>query len=162
MELNVPVLAAPMRFRPEQHLSRQADIRAVREHGRRVECHAFTLWWKHRETASVSLQSPLTSPSFAAPLVPAPAAAASRRAPITGARVCVIASTAAVGGAVLRNRAKRRLRELFRHRHALVPPSCDLLLIARLATTQWPMAELEKKFAEGCAQITPPPSAPPA
>ena len=31
-----------MRFRPEQHLRRQADFRAVREEGRRVECGAFT------------------------------------------------------------------------------------------------------------------------
>lgn len=142
-----------MRFRPEQHLSRQGDIRAVREQGRRVECRAFTLWWKHREARPAPLETPLVS---------SPSAAAPRRAPVTGARVCVIASTAAVGGAVLRNRAKRRLRELFRHQHALVPPSCDLLLIARLATTQWSMADLEKKFAEGCAQIRPLPSAPPA
>ena len=143
-----------MRFRPEQHLSRQGDIRAVREQGRRVECRAFTLWWRYRKAPPAS---------FDVPLAAAPSAgSAPRRAPVACARVCVIASTAAVGGAVLRNRAKRRLRELFRHRHAFVPPSCDLLLIARHATTQWPMAELEKKFAEGCAQIPPQPSAPPA
>jgi ribonuclease P protein component len=117
-----------MRFRPEQHLRRQFEIRGVREQGRRIDCRAFTLWWKAR-----------------------PAESAAGTAP----RVCVIASTAAVGHAVLRNRAKRRLREVFRHRQTHVPPSCDLLLIARAAATQVPMPELEKRFVDACAQIRP-------
>ena len=117
-----------MRFRSEQHLRRQRDIRAVREQGRRLECRAFTLWWKLRETA------PAGNPS---------------------ARVCVIASTAAVGAATFRNRAKRRLREMFRHRQGAVPAGCDLLLIARSAALEWPMAELENKFTEACRQISP-------
>jgi ribonuclease P protein component len=116
-----------MRFRSEQHLRRQTDIRGVREQGKRLDCRAFTIWWKPRET-------PLSIP---------------------GARVCVIASTAAVGGAIRRNRAKRRLREVFRHQQAHVPSGCDLLLIARAAATDWPMAELERKFADACRQIPP-------
>ena len=125
-----------MRFRPEQHLRRQDEIRAVRELGRRVECRAFTLWWKRRDPV---------------PAGDAPAAPGASSAP----RVCVVASTAAVGHAILRNRAKRRLREVFRHQQQLVPPGLDLMLIARAATTQWPLPELEKKFAEACAQIAP-------
>ncbi|MSU23769.1 MAG: ribonuclease P protein component [Opitutus sp.] len=121
-----------MRFRPEQHLRRQSDIRAVREQGRRVDCRAFTLLWLRR--------------------------------PATGAnsRVCVVASTSAVGPAVQRNRAKRRLREVFRHHQHLVPAGCDLMLIARAAATRWPLAELEKKFTDACGQIQPasPPQAP--
>ncbi|HEY1107432.1 MAG TPA: ribonuclease P protein component, partial [Opitutaceae bacterium] len=78
-----------MRFRAEQHLRRQNDIRAVREKGRRIDCRAFTLWWKRRDPAIAD----------APPAPPLP-------------RVCVIASTAAVGNAVCRNRAKRRLREV--------------------------------------------------
>jgi ribonuclease P protein component len=118
-----------MRFRREQHLRRQSDIRAVRELGRRVDCRAFTLWWKPREGSATG-----------AP--PAP-------------RVCVIASTKAVGNAVRRNRAKRRLREVFRHQQHRLPPACDLLLVARAAATQWPLPQLEKQFAEACAQIAP-------
>jgi ribonuclease P protein component len=116
-----------MRFRREQHLTRQNDIRAVREQGRRLDCRAFTLWWKPRDTGAVA-----SKPT---------------------ARVCVIASTNAVGAAVQRNRAKRRLREVFRQQQHHVPASCDLLLIARAAATTWPLAELEKKFAEACGQI---------
>ncbi len=115
-----------MRFRPEQHLRRQGDIRAVREQGRRIDCRVFTLWWKPRPADSDRSPAP---------------------------RVCVIASTNAVGHAVLRARAKRRLREVFRHQQTLVPASCDLLLIARAAATTCPMPDLEKRFADACAQI---------
>jgi ribonuclease P protein component len=34
-----------MRFRPEQHLRRPGDFRAIREQGQRLDCGAFTLWW---------------------------------------------------------------------------------------------------------------------
>src|SRR5688500_14299299 len=104
-----------MRFPAELHLRRQQEIRAVREQGRRIECGAFTIWWRKRPTPSTNV-----------PIAPSP-------------RVCVIASSKAVGGAILCNRAKRRLREVFRHQQHLVPPGCDLLLIARLATTAWPL-----------------------
>ena len=117
-----------MRFRPEQHLRRPAEIRAVREQGRRIECRAFTVWWKQRA-------ADLNAPTFDSP------------------RVCVIASTKAVGHAVLRNRAKRRLREVFRHCQREVPARCDLLMIARDATNTWPMPQLQQAFAEACRKI---------
>ncbi len=119
-----------MRFRPEQHLRRQRDFRAVREQGRRINCGAFTLWCLRRDPAVDATVS-----------VP---------------RVGVVASTAAVGHAVLRTRAKRRLREIFRAHQALVPADCDLILTARNAATTWPFTELEKKFVDACAQLTPP------
>ncbi|MEY2880372.1 MAG: hypothetical protein RLZZ15_2752 [Verrucomicrobiota bacterium] len=140
-----------MRFRPEQHLRRQGEIRAVREQGRRVDCGAFTLWWRLRTalapapavdefgSASVGNQK-LSSPPVAAAVAAAP-------------RVCVIASTAAVGGAVRRNRAKRRLRELFRREQTRVPAGCDLLLIARAAARTRPLVELSGKFSDACRQI---------
>ena len=102
----------------------------MREQGRRVDCQAFTVWWTPRRAeAAVVKKNP--------------------------ARVCVIASTKAVGHAVLRNRAKRRLREVFRHQQQNLPPNFDLLLIARAAATRWPIAELEKRFAAACTQIAP-------
>ena len=128
-----------MRFRPEQHLRRQSDIRAVREQGRRVDCRAFTVWWKHREFAA----EPASATRNAMPA----------KAPSSAPRVCVIASTAAVGAAVRRNRAKRRLREIFRHQQQLVPAGCDLLLIARAAAVKQPMTELAQKFSDACRQI---------
>ena len=129
-----------MRFRPEQHLRRQSDIRAVREQGRRVDCRVFTVWWKRREPAAATAGGP--------------SAVAAVKAVSSAPRVCVIASTAAVGDAVRRNRAKRRLRELFRHQQHLVPAGCDLLLIARAAATDRPLPELAQKFSEACRQIS--------
>ena len=117
-----------MRLRPGQHLRRQNDIRDVRQQGRRVDCRAFTLWWIVR-----------------------PGEPALRRA-------CFVASTQAVGNAILRNRAKRRLREIFRRRQDLLPPSCDLLLVARSQVNSWPFVQLDRAFAEACGRIASPPA----
>lgn len=130
-----------MRFRPEQHLRRETDIRAVREQGRRFDCRAFTVWWKARGSIPArAIGDPTALPPVSAITVP---------------RVCVIASTAAVGHAVLRSRAKRRLREVFRHQQQAIPANCDLVLIARSGTTTWPMPELERRFAEACRHLNP-------
>ena len=129
-----------MRFRPEQHLRRAREIRAVREGGRRLDCRAFTLWWKRREMGQ---RGPDPQAAETAGETPA----------LAGARICVVASTAAVGAATRRNRAKRLLREMFRHQQHHVPADCDLLLIARAAVLETPLTDLEKKFAEACRQI---------
>lgn len=107
-----------MRFRPEQHLRRQSDFRAAREQGRRFDGGAFTVWWRRRETDETG-----------------------------AARVGIVASRAAVGNAVQRARAKRRLREMFRRHQALVPAGCDLLIVARRTATTVPWNEMEQRFA---------------
>lgn len=57
-----------------------------------------------------------------------------------------IIATKRLGGAVQRNRAKRRLRELFRlHRDAL-PPSCEVVLIARAGSLTMTMEELVIRY----------------
>jgi ribonuclease P protein component len=114
-----------MRFRPEQHLRRPGDFRTLREQGRRIDCGAFTLWWRVRE----------------------PAAA-------TPTRVGFVASSAQVGGAVARARAKRRLRETFRLHQALVPPGLDLMLVARTAVNRWAFPELGEKFSAACQKLS--------
>jgi len=114
-----------MRFRSEQHLRRQYDIRAAREQGSRIDCGAFTIWWRQ------------------------PPEATSDGLP----RVGVVASISAVGPSVQRSRAKRRLRELFRAQQMLLPRGCDLLLVARAAVNRWQFPELEKKFIEACGKI---------
>ena len=121
-----------MRFRTDQHLRRQSDIRGAREEGSRIDCRAYTVWWR-----------------------PRPAAAAGENAP-TLPRAGVVASIAAVGPAVRRNRAKRRLREIFRRHQELLPRDCDLLLVARSGVVHRPFGELEKKFLEACRVISAP------
>ncbi len=113
-------------------MKRNRDFGAARELGRRADCGAFLLVWRPR---------------------PAPDAA-------TPARVGVVASRAAIGNAVQRNRAKRRLREIFRRHQQLVPAGLDLVLTARAALLRLPLAEVEQRFAQACRKLTPP--APPA
>jgi ribonuclease P protein component len=121
-----------MRFRPEQHLRRPGDFRAVREQGRRLDCGAFTVW--HFRPPGVATPAPLP-------------------------RVGVVASTASVGGAVQRNRAKRRLRAVFRQHQDLVPAGSDLLLVARAAINRLDFPAIEQKFTDACRKIFPPPHA---
>ena len=52
-----------------------------------------------------------------------------------------------VGGAVARNRAKRRLRELARASLPTVPGGHDVVLIARSATIDRPYDQLKRDFA---------------
>lgn len=58
-----------------------------------------------------------------------------------------VTATRKIGGAVVRNRAKRRLRELYRlHLHDGAAPSCDIVANARRSSATAPWAELEKDF----------------
>jgi ribonuclease P protein component len=127
-----------MRFRREQHLRRQEDFRSLREQGRRIDCGAFTLWHRSRPaTAPVADTPARTEPSTAE------------------VRVGVVASTAAVGAAVQRNRAKRRLRAVFREHQQHVPAGTDLLLVARAAVNRWESRELAEKFIGACRRLQP-------
>ncbi|HEU5077842.1 MAG TPA: ribonuclease P protein component [Opitutaceae bacterium] len=113
-----------MRFRAEQHLRRQRDFRTARERGRRIDCGGFTLWYVRRADENVAQP-----------------------------RAGVVASTAAVGNAVKRNRAKRRLREVFRRNQMLVPADFDLLMIAKRSLEQAPYEEIERRFVDACRKI---------
>ena len=115
------------RFRPEQRLRRQGDFRRVRAQGRRVDAGAFTLWWQRRDSSAPSPSSPV--------------------------RVGVVASIAAVGSAVQRNAAKRRLRELFRRHQGLFPAGTDLLLVARSPLNRMEFREAETRFLDACRRL---------
>jgi ribonuclease P protein component len=139
-----------MRFRPEQHVRRQHDFRDVREKGRRLDCGGFTLWYYQRPTTA-----PAPEEAPVADEIPPPARPARPVRVISGPRVGVIASTAAVGGAVLRNRAKRRLREVFRHQQQLVPAEYDLLMVARHSLNRLEYPTIEQKFVDACRRLFP-------
>jgi len=54
-----------------------------------------------------------------------------------------------VGGAVVRSRCKRRLRELYRiHRHELEGSRVDMVVNARRSCASAPWAELERDFLD--------------
>jgi ribonuclease P protein component len=146
-----------MRFRAEQHLRRQLDFQHVRTHGRRHDCGAFMLWYARQSAPALNVAASTSEPT---PPPPAPADASSSPAPLpekksAPARLGVVASRSAVGNAVQRARAKRRLREVFRHHQALVPAGHDLLLVARNSLNRLEYREIEQRFVTACRKIFP-------
>jgi ribonuclease P protein component len=135
-----------MRFRREQHLRRQGDFKAVREQGRRIDCGAYTVWYRVRADRS-DVSDPAAAPA-AKPALFAPP-------PPDLVRIGFVASTAAVGNAVQRNRARRRLRAIVREHQQLVPAGTDLLLVARQAVNRWDCRELTEKFIGACRRLQP-------
>lgn len=75
--------------------------------------------------------------------------------PAAPARVGVVASKAAVGNAVQRVRAKRRLRELYRRNQSLVPANVDLIMTARSAVLRIDFAEASQRFVQACGKLQP-------
>lgn len=147
-----------MRFRAEQHLRRQSDFDHVRTHGRRHDCGAFMLWYARQATVGTS--SPATSEvagSTSDPTpMPAPAPIATpvkkKTAP---ARLGVVASRSAIGNAVQRARAKRRLREVFRNQQQRVPDGYDILLVGRSSLNRLEYPEIERRFVDACRKLFP-------
>ena len=58
-----------------------------------------------------------------------------------------------VGGAVVRTRVKRRLREWFRRHRALIPRGKDLVIIARPAAAAAGAEELERELNSAVARL---------
>jgi ribonuclease P protein component len=83
-------------------LSRSRDFDAVYRHGRSVSTRYLVLYWFEREDG----------------------------APAEGPRLG-LAVPKAVGTAVVRNRVKRRLREVFRARSSELPKDHDYVLVVR-------------------------------
>lgn len=149
-----------MRFRAEQHLRRQLDFQHVRTHGRRHDCGAFMLWYARHSAPVAPAPNVAESPGEPTPVLPAPADASPSPAAVpekksAPARLGVVASRSAVGNAVQRARAKRRLREVFRHHQALVPAGHDLLLVARNSLNRLEYREIEQRFVTACRKIFP-------
>ena len=58
-----------------------------------------------------------------------------------------------LGHAVVRNRVRRRLRELYRlHRQEMLP-GYDLIVVARVRAVEMPYAKLEKQYLRCLAQL---------
>ncbi len=58
-----------------------------------------------------------------------------------------------VGGAVQRNRAKRRLRELFRKHSDKIKPGYDFVIVLRAAAVKFKAPALERSFLNGLRNL---------
>lgn len=105
-----------MRYSRQQHLRKAEEFQAIRASGSRRECGFFYL-------------NLLLLPDREPPL---------RRAGFIASR--------RVGNAVRRNRAKRLLREAFRLNQERLPPSCDLVFVARPSINDAGLAEIERRL----------------
>jgi ribonuclease P protein component len=108
------------------------DFNSIRTHGRRYHCGGFVFWILKRSAVAEG-----DFPEEAGP------------------RVGFVASRSAIGNAVQRNRAKRRLREVFRQNQNLVPPGVDLIFVGRRSLNGLEYAQIERDFLKICAQLFP-------
>ena len=58
-----------------------------------------------------------------------------------------------LGHAVVRNRVRRRLRELYRLHKAELIPGYDLIVVARVRAVDMPYAKLEKQYLHCLSQL---------
>lgn len=58
-----------------------------------------------------------------------------------------------VGKAVVRNRVRRRFRELYRHHLADMKPGMDILMVARVRAAELPYGKLEKQYLSCLDQL---------
>jgi len=113
-----------MRFTSRQHLKSSAEFQSVRASGYRRECGAFLLQVRVYR--------------------------ADERPPLR--RLGVVASKR-VGNAVVRNRAKRLLRETFRLNQPLLPENSDTVLVARARIRGMRQTEVAEVFRRALARL---------
>ena len=70
-----------------------------------------------------------------------------------GTRLAVVAGKA-MGGAVVRNRLKRRLRAAMRQQHGAMPPGWDVVLMARPGLLEAKWADVMRDVATAMERVT--------
>ncbi len=110
-----------MRFFSQQRLRHRADFERLQQHGLRIHCGAFIFQAALRED-----HDPAALP---------------RLGVITSRRV---------GSAVVRNRGRRLMREIFRRHPGVLPNGCDVVIIMRSTFLQESFPGLESRFLKAC------------
>jgi ribonuclease P protein component len=75
-----------------------------------------------------------------------------RREPLAPSRIGVTVSRK-VGGAVVRNRVKRLLREAFRRRKTLFPKGLDIVFIAKQTAQKSELADVVRELERLCNKL---------
>ncbi|HEY1754386.1 MAG TPA: ribonuclease P protein component [Bryobacteraceae bacterium] len=109
--------AGALDFPRSSRILRSADFRLIYDHGFRVSGPLFAAFCRAREGAAIEL----------------------------GARLGLTVPRA-VGKAVIRNRIKRRLREVFRLHRAKIAPKWDIVLNPRRAALDAEFGQIEREM----------------
>ena len=118
-----------MRFPASHRIRNQSDFSRLRTEGSRYDCGSFVL-----NAAPPPEISDALSRAFA--------------------RLGIIASKKMVGNrAVMRNRAKRVFRQIFRTHPEAFPAGWDVIVIARRAFSEQTVEELTAKYLEGARRL---------
>lgn len=72
---------------------------------------------------------------------------------LTSGRQAGVVASRRIGNAVVRNRCKRLLREVFRLNAGALPESCAIALIARSRMLRYSFAELNQQFGKASAWL---------
>ena len=112
-----------LRFKTFQRLCKRRDFEKVKRHGRRVRMACFLV----QALLGTGNQDSI--------------------------RRCGIIATKRLGNAVMRNRAKRVFRELFRRNQEALPERCDLVVIPQPSIFDHSFADLEKLFLQACGSL---------
>lgn len=121
------------RFGRDRRVRSPRDFARVRREGRSVSGARLTLAYVARAAATAA--NPKTNPDVRPEAVPAQPTDPARVGFIVGKRV---------GGAVVRNRVRRRLREIMRRKLRSIQPGWDLVIIARPPAAAALSAELAR------------------
>ena len=116
--------AASARLRREQRLRDSRDYRRLSRRGRRAASERFIVLASRRNSEGGE----------------------TTRLGITASRK--------VGGAVVRNRVKRRVREWFRRSGSELEPGLDLVVIARRSASSLRQVDLERELSDLVAEAT--------
>lgn len=114
----MPDRRAGTRFRPHQHLRRTRDFQAVKDRGRRLQCGLFLFQAAIRDEEAPGVRGP---------------------------RLGIITSRRA-GSAVVRNRMRRRMREIFRAHQQGLRADVDIVIVMRPSARDAAFSDLEERF----------------
>ncbi len=110
-----------MNLPKKQILRRQDDFVRVRQNGLRFECGPFVFF------------------------------AAKTGDDLRASRIGVVTSRKAVGDAVVRNRARRIFKDIFRTQPNCLPAGWDAVVVARGDPDRMPHEKLRQRFVKACA-----------